>query len=82
MAEAAGLRNVIAHEYGAIIDDGVVYNALQDLSRYRAFLAAGPAANSNTNTRHREAMGVETSAGCRGTSAKELSPRRANVGQR
>lgn len=39
MAEAAGLRNVLAHEYGAVIDDSVVYDALQDLSRYRAFLA-------------------------------------------
>jgi uncharacterized protein YutE (UPF0331/DUF86 family) len=38
MAEAAGLRNVLAHEYGHVIDDEVVYDALQDLSRYRAFL--------------------------------------------
>lgn len=38
MAEAAGLRNVLAHEYGHVIDDEVVYEALQDLSRYRAFL--------------------------------------------
>jgi uncharacterized protein YutE (UPF0331/DUF86 family) len=38
MAEAAGLRNVLAHEYGHVIDDEVVYDALRDLSRYRAFL--------------------------------------------
>ena len=38
MVEAAGLRNVLAHEYGHVIDDEVVYDALQDLSRYRAFL--------------------------------------------
>jgi uncharacterized protein YutE (UPF0331/DUF86 family) len=39
MAEACGLRNVLAHEYGEVIDDDVVYEAMQDLSRYRAFLA-------------------------------------------
>jgi uncharacterized protein YutE (UPF0331/DUF86 family) len=39
MAEACGLRNVLAHEYGEVIDDDVVYEVLQDLSRYRAFLA-------------------------------------------
>lgn len=38
MAEAAGLRNVLADEYGHVIDDDAVYEALQDLSRYRTFL--------------------------------------------
>lgn len=38
MAEACGLRNVLAHEYGDVIDDEIVYDALQDLERYRAFL--------------------------------------------
>lgn len=38
MAEACGFRNIIAHEYGTVIDDEMVYEALQDLSRYRAFL--------------------------------------------
>lgn len=38
MATACGLRNVLAHKYGTIIDDGMVYDALQDLSRYRNFL--------------------------------------------
>lgn len=39
MAEACGLRNVLAHEYGSVVDDGIVYEALQDLTRYREFLA-------------------------------------------
>jgi uncharacterized protein YutE (UPF0331/DUF86 family) len=38
MAEACGLRNVLAHEYGNVVDDGIVYEALQDLTRYRDFL--------------------------------------------
>lgn len=38
MAEACGFRNIIAYEYGTVIDDEMVYEALQDLSRYRAFL--------------------------------------------
>ena len=38
VATACGLRNVLAHKYGTIIDDGMVYDALQDLSRYRNFL--------------------------------------------
>jgi uncharacterized protein YutE (UPF0331/DUF86 family) len=38
MAEACGLRNVLAHEYGSVVDDGMVYDALQDLTRYRDFL--------------------------------------------
>lgn len=38
MATACGLRNVLAHKYGTIIDDGIVYDALQDLSRYQKFL--------------------------------------------
>lgn len=38
MAQACGLRNVLAHEYGEVIDDGMVYDALQDLTRYRDYL--------------------------------------------
>lgn len=38
MIEACGLRNVLAHEYGTAIDDEQVYEALQDLERYRDFL--------------------------------------------
>lgn len=38
LADAAGFRNVLAHEYGPVIDDGQVYEALQDLARYRDFL--------------------------------------------
>lgn len=38
MAEAAGLRNVLAHEYGDVLDDRMVYRALQDLERYSKFL--------------------------------------------
>lgn len=38
LADAARFRNVLAHEYGPVIDDGQVYNALQDLTRYRDFL--------------------------------------------
>lgn len=38
MAEACGLRNVLAHEYGSVVDDAIVYEALQDLTRYRDFL--------------------------------------------
>lgn len=40
MAEAAGLRNVLAHEYGDVLDDKMVYHALQNLERYSAFLEA------------------------------------------
>lgn len=39
MAEACGLRNVLAHEYDVAIDDRIVYESLQDLERYRDFLA-------------------------------------------
>lgn len=38
MAEAAGLRNVLAHEYGDVLDDRMVYHALQNLERYSTFL--------------------------------------------
>lgn len=38
MAEACGFRNVLAHQYGREIEDKRVYEALQDLSRYQAFL--------------------------------------------
>lgn len=38
MAEAAGLRNVLAHEYGDVLDDRMVYRALQNLERYSRFL--------------------------------------------
>lgn len=40
MAQAARFRNVLAHTYGDVIDHDVVYNALQDLERYRSFVAA------------------------------------------
>lgn len=38
MAQGARFRNVLAHTYGDIIDHDVVYNALQDLERYRQFV--------------------------------------------
>lgn len=38
MAAAARFRNVLAHTYGPIIDHDTVYDALQDLERYRTFL--------------------------------------------
>lgn len=37
MANAARFRNVLAHTYGPIVDDDTVYDALQDLERYRSF---------------------------------------------
>jgi uncharacterized protein YutE (UPF0331/DUF86 family) len=40
MAQGARFRNVLSHTYGEIIDHDVVYNALQDLERYRAFVQA------------------------------------------
>ncbi|WEL22599.1 DUF86 domain-containing protein [Halorhabdus sp. BNX81] len=40
MAEAAMFRNVLAHEYGDVLDQDIVYDALQDLGRYRDFLVA------------------------------------------
>jgi uncharacterized protein YutE (UPF0331/DUF86 family) len=40
MAQGARFRNVLSHTYGNIIDDDVVYNALQDLERYRAYVQA------------------------------------------
>lgn len=38
MAQAARFRNVLSHTYGRIIDHDLVYNALQDLERYRTFV--------------------------------------------
>ncbi|WP_276256783.1 type VII toxin-antitoxin system HepT family RNase toxin [Halomontanus rarus] len=38
MVQGAQFRNVLAHTYGDIIDHDVVYNALQDLERYRQFV--------------------------------------------
>ena len=40
MAQGARFRNVLSHTYGDIIDHDVVYNALQDLERYRSFAQA------------------------------------------
>jgi uncharacterized protein YutE (UPF0331/DUF86 family) len=40
MAQGARFRNVLSHTYGNIINHDVVYNALQDLERYRAFVRA------------------------------------------
>lgn len=40
MAVAARFRNVLAHTYGDAIDHDVVFDALGDLDRYRAFLVA------------------------------------------
>lgn len=40
MAATARFRNVLAHTYGDAIDDDVVYDALDDLERYRSFLIA------------------------------------------
>ena len=38
MANAARFRNVLAHTYGDAIDHDVVYDALQNLDRYRSFV--------------------------------------------
>ncbi|SFT08509.1 type VII toxin-antitoxin system HepT family RNase toxin [Halostagnicola kamekurae] len=38
MAQGTRFRNVLAHTYGEIIEHDVVYNALQDLERYRQFV--------------------------------------------
>ena len=38
MAEACSFRNVLAHRYGQVIDDELVFEALGDLTRYRDFL--------------------------------------------
>ena len=40
MVQTARFRNVLAHTYGQVIDHETVYEALQDLDRYRAFLTA------------------------------------------
>lgn len=40
LAQGARFRNVLSHTYGSIIDHDVVYNALQDLERYRLFAQA------------------------------------------
>jgi uncharacterized protein YutE (UPF0331/DUF86 family) len=39
MVATARFRNVLAHTYGDVIDD-VVYDALDNLERYRSFLVA------------------------------------------
>ncbi len=38
MAQAARFRNVLAHTYGDIIDEDIVYDSLHDLDRYQDFL--------------------------------------------
>lgn len=38
MVQAARFRNVLAHTYGDAINHDDVYDALQDLDRYREFL--------------------------------------------
>lgn len=38
MARAARFRNVLAHTYGDVLDEDVIYDALQDLERYRSYL--------------------------------------------
>ena len=39
MAEAAGFRNILAHQYGSEIDDRDVYNVLQhDLDVFSTYL--------------------------------------------
>ena len=40
MIATARFRNVLAHTYGDAIDDNVVYDALDNLERYRSFLVA------------------------------------------
>ena len=40
MTDAARFRNILAHAYGRSIDHDLVYNALQDLARYRDFATA------------------------------------------
>lgn len=40
MAQGARFRNVLSHTYGDIIEHDIVYNALQDLERYRQFVRA------------------------------------------
>lgn len=40
MAQGARFRNVLAHTYGSIINQDFVYNALQNLGRYREFVRA------------------------------------------
>lgn len=40
MAQGARFRNVLSHTYGDVIDHDLVYNVLQNLERYRAFVRA------------------------------------------
>lgn len=40
MAQGARFRNVLSHTYGNVINHDVVFNALQDLERYRSFVEA------------------------------------------
>jgi uncharacterized protein YutE (UPF0331/DUF86 family) len=39
-AQAARFRNVLSHTHGEVIDHSVVYEARQDLERYRTFVVA------------------------------------------
>lgn len=40
MAATAGFRNVLAHQYGTTIDDGLVYESLQNFGRFYEYLTA------------------------------------------
>lgn len=41
LREAVGFRDVLAHSYGPIVNERIVYDALQDeLGRYREFVDA------------------------------------------
>jgi uncharacterized protein YutE (UPF0331/DUF86 family) len=40
MAATAGFRNILAHQYGISIDDELVYESLQDLTRFHEYLTA------------------------------------------
>lgn len=60
MAEAAGLRNVLAHEYGDVLDDKMVYHALQNLERYSLFLEELEAYLTEVGAFERADAGLET----------------------
>lgn len=40
MASTAGFRNVLAHRYGTDLNDALVYESLQNLSRFYHYLRA------------------------------------------
>ena len=40
MASTVGFRNVLAHRYGPDVDEDVVYENLQDLTRFHEYLTA------------------------------------------